>query len=113
MKINKIWVADYRSLGDCTTVGFASNIAVLVGKNEAGKSNFLDALSKVKFFRDMGPDVIPLSDKNRIRNEYCIRVCVELEYDESDIALLDGVGAGPVEERKLCLRLLRDCRGCR
>ena len=108
MKINKIWVADYRSLGDCTTVGFASNIAVLVGKNEAGKSNFLDALSKVKFFRDMGPDVIPLSDKNRIRNEYCIRVCVELEYDESDIALLDGVGEIPVEERKLSLLLLRD-----
>lgn len=108
MKINKIRVADYRSLGDCAIVGFASNIAVLVGKNEAGKSNFVDALSKVCLFRDMGSDVIPLSDRNRIRNEYCIRVCIELEYDESDIALMDGVGEVPADERKLSLLLLRD-----
>ena len=108
MKINKISVCDYRSLGDCTTIGFASNISVLVGRNEAGKSNVIDALSKVRFFEDMGSDVIPLSDRNRIRNYYCIRVCVELEYDDSDIALLDGVGEVPDEERKFCILLLRD-----
>lgn len=86
MKICKICVSDYRSLGDNTVIGFASNIAVLVGKNETGKSNFLDALSKVRFFEDMGADVIPLSDKNRFREACCIKVCVDLEYDDEDVS---------------------------
>lgn len=108
MKINKICVQDYRSLGDCTAIGFASNIAVLVGRNEAGKSNVIDALSNVRFFEDMGADVIPMTDRNRIRNNSCVRVSVDLEYDDGDIALLNGVGEVPSEERKLCLLLLRD-----
>ena len=108
MKINKIRVQDYRSLGDCTAIGFASNIAVLVGRNEAGKSNVIDALSNVRFFEDMGADVIPMTDRNRIRNNSCVRVSVDLEYDDGDIALLNGVGDVPDEERKLCLLLLRD-----
>ena len=43
MKLNKVVIRDYRSI-KLVTISFAPTCRVLVGVNEAGKSNILKAL---------------------------------------------------------------------
>ena len=113
MKINNISISRFRSLGDNVTIHFSSNQIVLVGQNEAGKSNVIDGLSRIRFFESMGQDVLPLSCANRALSSNSIEVSLDVEFDDEDIALLDGVDDIPQNERRCCLAVKRDQDGLR
>ena len=48
MKLKKAQVWKYKSIEDSTPVDISQEITVLVGKNESGKTAFLEALHKAK-----------------------------------------------------------------
>lgn len=46
MKLDRIVISNFRSIKD-TTIFFDSNCKILIGKNEAGKSNVLKVIAAV------------------------------------------------------------------
>ena len=111
MKINQIAISQYKSLGREVKIRFLSNQIVLVGRNEAGKSNVLEALSRLRIFEDMGGDVLPLANANRTIGEEKIEVAIDMAFDAEDIATLDGVAEVPEDERSCKLIVRRDGYG--
>ena len=111
MKINQISISRYKSLGNEVKIRFLSNQVVFVGRNEAGKSNVLEALSRLRIFEDMGGDVLPLAHANRTLNANSIEVAIDLDFSEEDVAMLDGVSAIPDDERSCKLIIKRDAHG--
>lgn len=49
MKLAKVEINNFKSLGTTDNVLFVDNINVVVGKNESGKSNIIDAISGIEF----------------------------------------------------------------
>ena len=113
MKINQISISQYKSLGDNARIRFLSNQVVLVGRNEAGKSNVLEALSGLRIFEDMGPDVLPLANINRTLNGNNIEVAIDLEFDARDISFLGDIDSVPDNERVCGIIITRDVNGLR
>ncbi len=111
MKINQILISRYKSLGADVKIRFLSNQIVFVGRNEAGKSNVLEALSRLRIFEDMGDDVLPLAHANRTLNLENIEVAIDLDFNAEDVAALDGVGVVPDDERSCKLIIKRDTHG--
>ena len=111
MKINQISISQYKSLGRDVKIRFLSNQVVLVGRNEAGKSNVLEALSGLRIFKDMGNDVLPLANTNRTLNENNIEVAIKLEFDANDVSLLDDIVSIPDEERVCEIVISREANG--
>lgn len=111
MKINQILISRYKSLGADVKIRFLSNQIVFVGRNEAGKSNVLEALSRLRIFEDIGGDVLPLAHANRTLNVESIEVAIDLDFNAKDVAALDGVGVVPDDERSCKLIIKRDTHG--
>ena len=111
MKINQILISRYKSLGEEVKIRFLSNQVVFVGRNEAGKSNVLEALSRLRIFEDMGNDVLPLAHANRTLNVDNIEVAIDLDFSAEDVAVLDGAGNVPDDERSCKLIIKRDAHG--
>ena len=111
MKINQILISRYKSLGADVKIRFLSNQIVFVGRNEAGKSNVLEALSRLRIFEDMGDDVLPLAHANRTLTLENIEVAIDLDFNAEDVAALDGVGVVPDDERSCKLIIKRDAHG--
>ena len=111
MKINQISISRYKSLGNEVKIRFLSNQVVFVGRNEAGKSNVLEALSRLRIFEDMGGDVLPLAHANRTLNANSIEVAIDLDFSEEDVAMLDGISAIPDDERSCDIIIKRDAHG--
>ena len=111
MKINQISISRYKSLGNEVKIRFLSNQVVFVGRNEAGKSNVLEALSRLRIFEDMGGDVLPLAHANRTLNANSIEVAIDLDFSEEDVAILDGISAIPDDERSCDIIIRRDAHG--
>lgn len=111
MKINQILISRYKSLGADVKIRFLSNQIVFVGRNEAGKSNVLEALSRLRIFEDMGGDVLPLAHANRTLNVESIEVAIDLDFNAEDVAILDGVGVVPDDEYSCKLIIKRDAHG--
>lgn len=111
MKINQISISQYKSLGRDVKIRFLSNQIVLVGRNEAGKSNVLEALSRLRIFEDIGGEVLPLAHANRTLNVDSIEVAIDLDFNAEDVAALDGVGVVPDDERSCKLIIKRDAHG--
>lgn len=111
MKINQILISRYKSLGADVKIRFLSNQIVFVGRNEAGKSNVLEALSRLRIFEDMGGDVLPLAHANRTLNVESIEVAIDLDFNAEDVAILDGVGVVPDDECSCKLIIKRDAHG--
>ena len=111
MKINQILISRYKSLGADVKIRFLSNQIVFVGRNEAGKSNVLEALSRLRIFEDMGGDVLPLAHTNRTLNVENIEVAIDLDFYAEDVASLGGIGVVPDDERSCKLIIKRDAHG--
>ena len=56
MKLESIEISGYRSIGNPAKFYFGSRCIALVGVNESGKSNILQAISELRFFQPMGVD---------------------------------------------------------
>jgi len=65
--IESIEIKNYRSLGDSNNIlKIDKNITTLVGKNESGKSNILNAIKDIKFFSKQLVSLKIFTQKNRI-----------------------------------------------
>ncbi len=88
MRLDRVQIKNFRSIADLT-LGFDPPCRVLVGINESGKSNILNALSlldenvvpKKDDIRDIGPD-------ETLSNESYVRFIFKLSDEER----LNGIG---------------------
>ena len=54
MKISKIKINNFKSIGEeKNELKLESGVTALIGKNEAGKSNVLDAINAIKFMSSL------------------------------------------------------------
>ncbi len=99
MKLKEVTVENFRNIINSTPVKIESDITCLVGKNESGKSSFLNALyrlnpvrSNVKFsVEDQYPAWLEKKDRMKgldLNDQRPIRVKFELE--ESEIVLINN-----------------------
>lgn len=106
MKLKKVQVRMYRNFLDSTEVKIDEKVTCLVGKNESGKSAFLNALWRLKPARTSPtfsiPDHYPAWLEKRHRNEGVKQgdvtpVEVRLEWEPADVKHVeDTFGAGVV-----------------
>lgn len=81
MKLDRIHIKNFRSIKD-ETIEFDHNCKILIGKNEAGKSNVLKAIASV-----FGEYPISNKDKrkridNEVIDEYFVRAIFKVHYNE-------------------------------
>lgn len=95
MKIKSIQIDNYRSFGEPNGFSFDSNVLGLIGQNGIGKTNALEALSRLKFFTDEVPSVIPESAVNQNTNKNP-RISIYVVFEESDLAEMGDIVAGPL-----------------
>ena len=95
MQIREIHVSNYCSFGNEAWITFHSNIMALIGRNGVGKTNALDAISRMKFFCNEVEHVIPDRAINQNTNESPV-LKIYARLDEQDIADIDPeiVGTG-------------------
>ena len=80
MKIKKFRIQNFKSINDSGYCAFASDLTILVGKNESGKTATLEAL---KFFNKdilrVSENALPLDDHPK---EPLVEVNFQLSLDE-------------------------------
>lgn len=109
MKIKEIEVKYYRSIGDHGDFRFTSNIVALIGRNESGKTNILDAFNGIRFFEPMGEWVLPMTSLNRyVGGDLSPQVGLLCEFEDADLADIDLPSDLSEEERKAALWVRRD-----
>ena len=82
MKIKSIIISNYKSLGEERNVLLLEdNITALIGKNDSGKSNILEALGNISFIHHINEDFF--SKKNRYTNRNIV-ITVELKFTEKE-----------------------------
>ena len=82
MKIKSIIISNYKSLGEERNVLLLEdNITALIGKNDSGKSNILEALGNISFIHHINDDFF--SKKNRYTNRNIV-ITVELKFTEKE-----------------------------
>ena len=112
MKIESIAVQNYRSIGDQGDFRFTSNIVALIGRNESGKSNVLDAFKGVRFFEPMGDNVLPLTAHNRfVERTMPLQVGLTCFFEDEDIAEIGLAGCDVEAVRKSSVWVRRDAYG--
>lgn len=93
MYISKLMINNYKSIKDETFI-FNKGINVLVGKNNAGKSNIVSALNEIladKYNTTSYEDKIFYTDSsNKYKREFKIIAEIE-EIDNLDFSLLDNI----------------------
>ena len=98
MKIKEIHVSNYCSFGHEAWISFSSNIMALIGRNGVGKTNALDAISRMKFFCDEVEHVIPARAVNQNTNESPV-LKIYVTLDEQDISDIGPEIVGAEENR--------------
>lgn len=82
MKIKSIQISNYKSLGDERNVLLLEdNITALIGKNDSGKSNILEALGNISFTHYINDEFF--SKKNRYTNKSIV-ITLELKLTEKE-----------------------------
>lgn len=82
MKIKSIIISNYKSLGEERNVLLLEdNITALIGKNDSGKSNILEALGNISFIHHINDDFF--SKKNRYTNRNIV-ITAELKFTEKE-----------------------------
>lgn len=83
MRVIGIKIDNYKSFGDSLNVlRFDSEDSLgLIGKNESGKSNTLNALKDLRFFENFNTNIF--ESKNRIKNKDVI-VSIDIEFSKDD-----------------------------
>ena len=85
MKFKEIHVSNYCSFGNEAWISFSSNIMALIGRNGVGKTNALDAISRMRFFCDDVENVIPARAVNQNTHESPV-LKIRATLDDQDIA---------------------------
>lgn len=83
MKITGVKINNYKSIG--STENFLSiepRVTALIGKNESGKSNILEALGKLSFDKPLSTNYI--NNKNRGASDE-VSIIVQLEYYQNEL----------------------------
>ncbi|MFR1852142.1 MULTISPECIES: ATP-dependent endonuclease [Clostridia] len=82
MKIKSVVISNYKSLGDeRNTLLLEDNITALIGKNDSGKSNILEALGNMSFTHYINTEFF--SKKNRYTKKSIV-ITLELKFTESE-----------------------------
>lgn len=81
MKLNKMYVKNFRGYYGEKEFDFEKDINVIIGKNDVGKSTILDALDI--FFNDIKPDLDDLNKKAMLEANG-IEISCEFKLDEND-----------------------------
>ena len=88
MRLSNFRIQNFKSIIDSDYCTFASDLTVLVGKNESGKTATLEAL---KYFskdaKRVSEDALPL---NGINSEPMVEICFRLAQEEIDTIKLQG-----------------------
>lgn len=94
MKIKEIHVKNYCSFGNEAWISFSSNIMALIGRNGVGKTNALDAISRMRFFCDNVESAIPERAVNQNTQEPP-ELKIHATLDDQDV---EDIGLGIVGE---------------
>lgn len=82
MKIKSVVINNYKSLGEEKNILFLEDgITALIGKNDSGKSNILEALGKISFTHYIGNEFF--SEKNKYTNKDIV-INVDLKFTEQE-----------------------------
>ena len=98
MKVNSIHIKNYRSFGEEGRIEFDSNILALIGRNGVGKTNALEVISRLCFFNDGVPGIIPANAVNQNTGK-SPEVVITAQLDDADIVDLGNEIAGCIEDR--------------
>ena len=82
MKLTSCRVQNFRSIIDSGWVDI-DDIAVIVGKNESGKTSFLKALWKFNPFHDVGYNIDREWPRGRRKERSPVKIVVEARFDFS------------------------------
>ncbi|MFD1039327.1 AAA family ATPase [Virgibacillus byunsanensis] len=83
MKVTSFNINNYKSIGSKDNfLSVDPKVTALIGKNESGKSNILEAIGKLSFNRPLSPNY--LSNKNRGASGE-VSIIVHLEYYQSEL----------------------------
>lgn len=89
MKLDRIHIKNFRSIKDCT-IKFDHNCIILLGKNEAGKSNILKAIASVfNEYSVSNKDRRKRIDNEKI-DEYFVRAVFTLEQKDTE-KIIEGI----------------------
>ena len=92
MIVESITINNFKSIGnECNTIIVEPNITALIGKNESGKSNILEALSYINFLSRMRH----MSDKNFINRD--------MSFDEKEMSYV--VNLVDKRNNKTCINI--------
>ena len=82
MKIKNVVINNYKSLGEERNILLLEdNITALIGKNDSGKSNILEALGSISFTHYINEEFF--SKKNRYTNKNIV-ITVDLKFTEEE-----------------------------
>ena len=98
MKLNKCRIQNYRCITDSGWVDF-DDIAVIVGRNESGKTSFLKALWRLKPYRNIGYNIDREWPSGRRKEKSLEKVVVEAVFsfspeEQADIAAIHESAKG-------------------
>ena len=100
MKIDKIKVNNYKSIGNICEVNLYNSSTILVGKSNVGKSNILEAV-KVAF----NDDVVNVGERcswiDTSDNDICIKIVFDIEAKDSDT--LKGINESLLDKNQIIL----------
>ena len=107
MKIISAQFDNYRSFGAPVHFEFTRNIVGLIGQNGMGKTNALEALSRMRFFTDEVMNVIPESAINQ-NTEEVPEIVIHARLDDRDIKELGAAAIGKKEDLNTSYRFKYD-----
>src|SRR5699024_2547769 len=92
MTISKIIINNYKSIGDVNNVlHLDQNITTIIGKNESGKSNVLEAIGALPYFNNTKSEYYTHNKNRNSLGETSISFAIKLEgydsYDENNVPL--------------------------
>lgn len=110
MRLVTAGVRRYRSIEDGSTIDIQSDVTCIVGKNESGKSAFLQALYKsnpversAKF--DIGIDYPSRLTRERKSSEDIVVTTLTYELSDDDVAAIESkFGAGTLSSRSVVVK---------
>jgi predicted ATPase len=88
MKLKQIKICNYRSFGEDACLNFNSNVMALIGLNGIGKSNALEAISRMKFFENGCESVIPSNAINQ-NTQRMPHLHLEVEFSKEERCALE------------------------
>jgi len=87
MRVDFIWIENYKSFKKRQKLELLSSIAVIIGKNESGKSNLIDVLGDMSLFNGFSESTYTKTPLDSL--ELDLNVVVECSFSETEINMLN------------------------